>query len=270
MVPAPFILLPLRLYPSPGTWDPLTHAVQIHPSVHFVVVINPASAPGTIQRPDANYCAAVEALSQYPNVHLLGYVGVSRGERPLDECARDIDMYCGWNDWQSSEQRQYEQQQHYQQPQKSKLRIDGVYLDEVSSDATTADHISRLARHVRETWMQDHGRKGLVVYNPGVPVDASFFSAADCIVVVEDTETKLVEFADVIRANAPAYGGKAAACIHSFKGRGDQLETLLVRLLDLGMAGVFVTDQDGGGYDQWPLAWEEQTRWLAAREKTEI
>lgn len=92
----PFVLVPLYIYPFPTAWDPLYLAVDTHPELDFLVVVNPGSGPGPGVLPDANYIEALARLTAAPNVKVIGYVHCSYGKRLLDQLVADVSAYRGW------------------------------------------------------------------------------------------------------------------------------------------------------------------------------
>lgn len=92
----PFVLVPLYIYPFPTAWEPLYVAVDSHPELDFLVVVNPNSGPGPDILPDANYIEALARLTAAPNVKVIGYVHCSYGKRLLDELVVEVSAYRGW------------------------------------------------------------------------------------------------------------------------------------------------------------------------------
>lgn len=92
----PFILVPLYIYPSRDAWAPLLSAARQHPTLEFVVVVNPANGPGSGSAPDSNYIQVLQDLRSLPNIKLIGYVYCGWGKRPEAELECDIRAYKAW------------------------------------------------------------------------------------------------------------------------------------------------------------------------------
>lgn len=90
------ILLPLYIYPSPDAWTPLLLAANRHPTLQFLVVVNPSNGPGEGDRPDENYVRVLQQLRDVENVKLVGYVYCSYGKREQGEMRRDVERYKVW------------------------------------------------------------------------------------------------------------------------------------------------------------------------------
>ena len=152
--PKASVLVPLYVYPSPGTWEPLftasvtttpplsddsklTHLDRIasHPGLNFTVVVNPASGPGNGVGPDANYTREIPRLNAYANVRTVGYVSTDYAKRNLSLVLRDISTYSAW-----SENATF-----------PGLGMHGIFLDETSSqyEPASAQFYETIASAVR-------------------------------------------------------------------------------------------------------------------------
>ena len=118
-----------------------------------LLVINPSNGPGG--EPTPAYRAAVRT-AQRAGARVLGYVHTTYGARPAADVVADIDRYTSW------------------------YGVDGVFLDEASSDAARVGYYAALARHVRTG-----GAHRVVVLNPGVVPAREYFDLADVIVTFE-------------------------------------------------------------------------------------
>jgi hypothetical protein len=118
-----------------------------------LLVINPSNGPGG--EPTLAYRAAVRT-AQRAGARVLGYVHTTYGARPAADVVADIDRYTSW------------------------YGVDGVFLDEASSDGARVGYYAALARHVRAT-----GARRVVVLNPGVVPAREYFDLADVIVTFE-------------------------------------------------------------------------------------
>jgi hypothetical protein len=118
-----------------------------------LLVINPSNGPGG--EPTLAYRAAVRT-AQRAGARVLGYVHTTYGARPAADVVADIDRYTSW------------------------YGVDGVFLDEDSSDGARVGYYAALARHIRAA-----GARRLVVLNPGVVPAREYFDLADVIVTFE-------------------------------------------------------------------------------------
>ena len=167
-----------------------------------LLVINPNSGPGKI--PDRAYRQAV-ALTKKAGARVLGYVPTGYGSRDLVAVEDDVDRYRSW------------------------YGVDGIFLDEASSDAASLSYYGKLARHIRSA------RGSLVVLNPGVVPARGYFDIADVVVTFEGPVgwyAKAVEDAPTWLKDIPA--GRIAHLVY-----GASHEQAL-RALELGAhAGYF-------------------------------
>jgi hypothetical protein len=104
--------------------------IQLHPSVDFIIVINPASGPGPGRLPDSSYVREIVRLNSYANVRTLGYVPMSYGRRPIQGPYNDIATYINWGN------------------QDPRLSMQGIFLDE--SPQIADDHNSTYVERIRE------------------------------------------------------------------------------------------------------------------------
>ncbi|OAQ58358.1 spherulation-specific family 4 [Pochonia chlamydosporia 170] len=241
----PFVLIPLYIYPLEKAWEPLFQIAEAHPEVLFVAIINPNSGPGQTSLPDASYVAALRRMRKIPNIHTLGYVHCSYGHRPVDAIKAEIDVYRGW---------------------KGCLELGGIFFDETPSDAHYVRFMATLADHTRSTWQRDLGRYGRVIYNPGVVVGHKYFDYPDYVVVFEQSHdhwNRIFAEQELRYASAEARA-KSVAIIHSSPAKGSMVEALTRQIRSLGVTGIFVTDEQGGGYTKWPVTWKQFAEAMAA------
>ncbi|KND91085.1 Spherulin-4 [Tolypocladium ophioglossoides CBS 100239] len=234
----PFVLIPLYIYPLEQAWEPLFQVAATHPGVRFVAIINPNSGPGPAALPDARYMGALRRLSEMANVRTLGYVHCSYGKRPLDAIKADIDVYRGWD---------------------ACLGLGGIFFDETPSDARYVPFMATLAGHTKSTWQGDLGRDGMVIYNPGVVVARAYFEHPDYVVVFEQSQdhwNRSFVRQGLQHASVEARA-KSVAIIHSSPTRGSKVEALARQVRSFGLTGIFVTDEQAGGYTKWPAAWTQ-------------
>lgn len=72
-------------------------SITHHPSLTFIIVINPHSGPGAIIGPDANYTREIVRLNSYANVRTIGYVATGYAKRELAAVLQDIAIYSAWS-----------------------------------------------------------------------------------------------------------------------------------------------------------------------------
>jgi len=166
-VPRSGMLIPLYIYPAPNAWDPLFAAIQSHPSVDFIIVINPASGPGPGPSPDANYVREIQRLNEFPNVRTIGYVAVDYGRKLIDSAFSDVDKYSVWGETNQL------------------LAMQGIFLDEspqIADDHNTT-YLERMRHYIKG---QKSLADGLLVMNPGMIPDGPILNSADRTVVFEE------------------------------------------------------------------------------------
>jgi hypothetical protein len=78
------------------------YRAEAHPSLKFLVVVNPNSGPGTSDGVDAQYHAALLKLSTFSNIQMVGYVRTGYGTRNLTAVLSDVSIYGGWSDKNAS------------------------------------------------------------------------------------------------------------------------------------------------------------------------
>lgn len=73
------------------------YSIAENPNTTFLVVINPASGPGTLPLADSNYVREIRCLNSQVNVRTLGYVSTNYAKRDLDDVKADIQKYSAWH-----------------------------------------------------------------------------------------------------------------------------------------------------------------------------
>ncbi|KAL4728974.1 hypothetical protein ACLX1H_003380 [Fusarium chlamydosporum] len=225
----PHLVVPLYIYPTPGAWEPLFQAARKSPGVSFIVIINPFNGPGSESLPDQNYQIALSQLSTFTNVRLIGYVYCSYGKRETGDIQKDIATYLGWK-------------------QNPDLKMDGIFFDEVPSADGDISLMAGLASFTKLIWTRSTGKPGIVVHNPGVAVGEGFYRDVDLVVAFEQSENQwqnVPETLTHVRA-------KDVAIIHSCSG---DAKSLACQIVEMGLGGVYLTEQSGGGYTHWPKSW---------------
>lgn len=254
----PIIVVPLYIYPLPGAWHPLITAARAHPDLEFIAIVNPASGPGTDPLPDTSYQAAITSLHSLPNITVVGYVHCSYGARAPADVKADIDRYAGW-------------EVHSQ----GAVTVQGIFIDEAPYNPDLRGDMAVYAHRIRSARLRrtvaattalptlvataPPRKAPLVIYNPGTVVARGYVEDADLVVVFEQSAGQFGEwFLQHGVAQIPAsLRHKCVAMVHSVAGGVQPALGVLEQVRQLRLGGVFITHQEGGGYSQWPEAWNE-------------
>ncbi|KAI3391442.1 hypothetical protein diail_7350 [Diaporthe ilicicola] len=292
----PFVLVPLYIYPFPTAWDPLFVAVDSHPELDFLVVVNPGSGPGPGILPDANYIEVLARLTAAPNVKVIGYVHCSYGNRLLDDLVAETIVVDGifFDEVPSStEFVQYMASLstatktilnrnplpgHAGDDEDQSAEANDVSAGELdlASPTSTASPVSPRApapASPSASWppagltspLLPPNSTAVVIYNPGVVVDPIFYQAADYIVAFENASRQW---------NAPAVTQgfsrlprplrkKSIAVAHSAAGGFVEIGQLSRKCYELGCSGQFITTRPG--YEEWCPSWPEFVQEMARR-----
>ena len=84
------VIVPLYTYPTSSTWNTMVKVKTDYPSVPTIVIINPASGPGSSK--DSNYSDGIKKL-QAAGISVLGYVHTSYSSKTASAVKADIDKY---------------------------------------------------------------------------------------------------------------------------------------------------------------------------------
>jgi hypothetical protein len=151
------IYIPLYVYPANTgwhQWEILIRSKLAHPSVPFVVVINPSNGVG--MNKDNNYVNGIKHL-QSAGITVIGYVYTGYGTRDIDVVKLEIEKYRDWYD------------------------VDGIMFDEMSNKAGNETYYEILARHAKSNGMR------LTKGNPGTLMPSSYTSTVDNFVIYENS-----------------------------------------------------------------------------------
>lgn len=227
MVLPAFVFLPLYMYPYNSTsWSTLITSVVANPKLDFNVIVSPNLA---FMQPDANYVAGLASLKSHANVRTLGYVYTSYGVRNISDIEADINKYAEWN-------------------KPTKIPIDGVFFDESPSNNATFPYMSALSTYAKTSL---GAGKDYIFLNPGVPVDASFYTLADSVNVLEETYVKFNK--TVLTSLDKRLLAKSTYAIHDFTGTATQQTALVNQLASANLAGMLITTQPE--YAAWSSLW---------------
>ncbi|KAI9313334.1 Spherulation-specific family 4 [Obelidium mucronatum] len=150
------LFVPAYFYPG-AAWDQI---ITGQPSSVGHLVMNPSTGPGSKQ--DSMYGTYV-ARAQNSGIKVLGYIPTNYGKRDATQIKQDTMTYLNW------------------------YHVDGILLDEVSTDARNLSYIQDISTFIRA---QNQGT-ALVVLNTGLyPSDESYMATADMILAFEDTLTR--------------------------------------------------------------------------------
>ncbi|KAI9343933.1 Spherulation-specific family 4-domain-containing protein [Obelidium mucronatum] len=150
------LFVPAYFYPG-AAWDQI---ITGQPSSVGHLVMNPSTGPGNKQ--DSMYGTYV-ARAQNSGIKVLGYIPTNYGKRDATQIKQDTMTYLNW------------------------YHVDGILLDEVSTDARNLSYILDISTFIRT---QNQGT-ALIVLNTGIyPSDESYMATADMILAFEDTLTR--------------------------------------------------------------------------------
>ena len=152
------VAVPSYFYPGP-LWTELEGGA---PTVGLAI-INPNSGPGPTA--DPNYAAQV-THTRAAGITVIAYVYTSYGARSAAAVEADIDAY------------------YAQYPD-----LDGIFIDEVSSDCRLIPYYSAL-----DVYVKAKGGAGVTVLNPGNPVPECHATAGDILLTFEGSYATYLGF----------------------------------------------------------------------------
>lgn len=203
------ILLPLYVYPSAtwndsaANWKPVFEAAAAHPSVEWLVVVDPQNGPGATLQPgngDINYISGTAQLNDFANVETIGYVRTDYGNAPMAELKANITAWHGWGSYAEAN-----------------IAVNGIFFDE--SSAANKAHLTEAVAFARETF----GSELTAVCNFGAAVAEEFYDICDIVVAFESclscAGAPVYESVKTLKANIPEESEDSAAIIvHDFVG----------------------------------------------------
>ena len=151
------VYVPLYVYPGNSKWHQWEVVIKsklAHPSVPFVVVVNPSNGVGN--QKDDNYVNGICNLKS-AGITVIGYIFTSYGSRELDSVKSEIRKYKEWYD------------------------VEGIMFDEMSNKTGYELYYETLTSYAKSLGMK------LTKGNPGTTVPQSFTSAVDFFVVYENS-----------------------------------------------------------------------------------
>lgn len=225
------VALPLYMYPSAATWQPLYDAMNNNPQVTFNIIINPNNGPGG-SPPDSNYIANISLINSYNNSNMLGYVHTSYGKRSLTDISSDIDTYQSWSTYTNSN-----------------ISLGGIFVDESPTSTDYYNYMTTIYNKVKSTMTNGN----LVWTNPGVPVDSSFYQIADMINAYENTYDNWMNHGG--NSSIPqAVRGQSTVMLHSYPSGTNTMASDVDGLVDAGYyAGLLIVNSQYNSFDSmWP------------------
>ena len=131
------LIIPLYTYPTDASWTQVVEEKSLHPNVPVVVVINPASGPGTSQNQD--YLSGIQRL-QRAGITVLGYANTGDATVPLGSVESQVYLYSEW------------------------YRVDGIMFDNMANTLGFGEYYSSLETYARSLGMTyDVGNAGSAV-----------------------------------------------------------------------------------------------------------
>ncbi|KAK2733555.1 spherulin 4-like cell surface [Colletotrichum kahawae] len=182
------ILLPLYVYPIndlekpyDGTvdWTAAIAAIDAHPDLTFNVIINPLSGPPFASEAGIkiDWAKWIGQINQRPNTVTLGYIStlgtVQANRRDIAVVKQGVDTYAAWTTTDGWDGISYD------------IHIDGIFFDEVNTDPAQLEYYTEVSNYAK-------AETGIVVLNPGVPVNTASYSLydfADAILSIETCYT---------------------------------------------------------------------------------
>lgn len=245
--------VPSYWYPSTSPGYPWARAVVSSPPLDLVI-INPDSGPGA--RADAEYVAQVARAHESLTLSVIGYVHTSYGKRPVADVHADVAAFYAW------------------------YGVDGIFVDEVSSDAADAPYFAELSAFIRGQRAPDAARgagkvragasTALVVFNPGTDIDEAFEQSFDIVMSFEGPLTDYLKFepAPWLRNVTLIAPERVWHCIHSVPelraNATGPLADAIARSKGLNAGWIYATNETlPNPYEGLPGEgfWEDLERW---------
>jgi hypothetical protein len=238
----PTVTVPLYIYPSPGSWEPLHVAIAANPGLHFFIILNPNNGPGG-SIPDACYVAEVARLRTPANTTLFGYIHMSWGQREYNHVIADISTWADWARYPDCD-----------------IHVDGIFVDEAPSSVAFLEHVRGLKQHAKTVFPVNV----ILWTNPGVPVDSAFYAEADIINACENYYDHYIRQKSVFSVPV-SLRSKTSMMIHHYTGSTKQLCLDVDTLLRAGYRLALVTtDPD---YTNFSTMWLEFLAALASEQR---
>lgn len=218
------MFIPAYFYPG-SLW---TQATAGAPIVD-VMIMNPASGPGTSQNSD--YVTAVNN-AKAAGIKVIGYVHTSYGARPISEVLAEVDLYKQW------------------------YGVSGIFLDEVSSSASYLPYYQNVSAYIKST------DGTYVALNPGTVPDQGYISIGDTTVIFEGTYTTYKTW------STPSWvfsypASKFTHLVHATSTSKNMKDAILTKSKSRNAGNVYVTnDVLPNPWDTLPSYWSTELSYI--------
>ena len=248
------ILLPLWSWPTEN-WASVFAAIEASNTTTWQVIINPNSGPDTIEDHPSklDYVNGLAQLSSHPNVIITGYARTQYTQIPIETVKAQVNTYASWNTYQSA-----------------KLRVDGIFFDEVSGkDAGTPEvlqYYSDLSTHVKSQFPGSATKS--VIFNPGALGPVQLFDVCDTMIEFEGWAKEYNDVATIATFPSDKLG-KVGIWIYNSEALGISIESAVNTMAAAGVGTVFFDYGYCGGSEGKPTGCyktfeEDKLRTLAA------
>jgi hypothetical protein len=225
------VLVPAYFYPAgnPNYWDEMTTAARI---IDLTAILNPASGPGPSA--DPNYVNAVNNLHAAGG-HVVGYVFTDYGNRSESAVEADIRSYISF------------------------YKIDGIFLDQQSTDPTRVGYYADLYRFIKA-----QNPSFEVIANPGTNTLEDYLSTPTADVVVTFENLGINYPGDVPAAWTSKYAPSHFANLIHTESSASAMAADLQLAQQRNVGWVFVTDAGlPNPYDRLPSYWDQEAALIA-------
>ncbi|KAK3314059.1 cell surface protein [Apodospora peruviana] len=251
--PPPCVVMPLYIYPlTETTWKPLYEAIEAHPYIDFLVIVNPNSGPGDGPLPGADYEREVPKLNAFRNVRTVGYIRIDYCRRPLQEVCAEVQRYANWKGLYEG------------------LYVEGIFVDE--SPNHFSDQRQAYLKGLTEFIKNGAASDGLcgerwVIHNPGTPPEGTLeqFGCPDIICACEEPYHKYCRPDVQHRLDFYHVDFERNALLISGIGH-HEIEDAVEGMCGRGRY-IFATDLVDNFYESFGQSWERFVRAVAAGKK---
>ena len=206
------IILPLYTNPTNVEWSNLESSLAQYPGLTFIIIINPASGPGTTP-PNSQWVNGVSALKSHGNAIVIGYVHTSYDARATSAVEADISAYASWP---------------------ANCRVSGIFFDETS--VNDVSYYSTVASFARSTFSNS-----FLVLNPGtLPATNDYFSIADEILIHETTYSDYIGGDNAVPSGVSP--SQLSVIVHTMPRNNADLSSLVAKLVSAGYGSIYLTD----------------------------
>ncbi|KAF1955909.1 hypothetical protein CC80DRAFT_526036 [Byssothecium circinans] len=219
--------------------------IEAHPTLNFLVIINPNSGPGSEPWwPNVDYVRDISKLNAYTNVQTLGYVATTYCKRPVKEVFADIAKYAVWSEDERC----------------PGLGVNGIFFDETPN--LYSEDVKMYLDAISASVKSSEGISGdrMVIHNPGTAVEEGLAHLGPDITTVAEVAHRDFDSGEfqLWLNRSPCSREKSSYMIHSTPE--DKVEELVLTARERA-AYIFVTDLDVDYYHSFGGGWE---RFVAA------